>query len=186
MKNYILKYYQKIKDGSENVGKWIELLYEYVVNGLKNQEFYFDLDDYDLIKQYAWYEVVLRDVYHEVRAYDRNSKKHINMFDLFGYYYPDHINRNPMDNRRNNLRPCTPMQNSRNIKTPKNNPSGVIGVEWHKAENKWRARIMVDGKRIELGQYANKDDAIRARLKGEKEYFKEFAPQKHLYEQYGI
>ena len=43
MKNYILKYYQKIKDGSENVGKWIELLYEYVVNGLKNQEFYFDL-----------------------------------------------------------------------------------------------------------------------------------------------
>ena len=37
-----------------------------------------------------------------------------------------------------------------------------------------------------LGHFDNKDDAIRARLNAEVKYFGEFAPQKHLYEQYGI
>lgn len=39
---------------------------------------------------------------------------------------------------------------------------------------------------IHLGYFDNKDDAIKARLYAEQKYFKEFAPQKHLYEQYGI
>ena len=40
--NYILSYYQKIKDGSETVGKWIRLVYEYVVKGLEEKRFIFD------------------------------------------------------------------------------------------------------------------------------------------------
>lgn len=40
--NYILAYYQKIKDGSETVGKWIRLVYEYVVQGLEEKRFVFD------------------------------------------------------------------------------------------------------------------------------------------------
>lgn len=42
MNNYILEYYQSIKDGSVVVGKWIRLWYEYVVKGLKNKSFYFN------------------------------------------------------------------------------------------------------------------------------------------------
>lgn len=42
MNNYILEYYQNIKDGTEVVGKWVKLWYEYVVKGLKNKSFYFD------------------------------------------------------------------------------------------------------------------------------------------------
>ena len=42
MTNYILEYYQAIKDGSEVVGKWIRLWYEYVVKGLKKKSFYFN------------------------------------------------------------------------------------------------------------------------------------------------
>ena len=42
MINYIHKYYQQIKDGSVTVGKWIERVYEYVIKGLENQDFYFD------------------------------------------------------------------------------------------------------------------------------------------------
>ena len=40
--NYIFAYYQKIKDGSICVGKWIRLIYEYIVNGLEKKEFFFD------------------------------------------------------------------------------------------------------------------------------------------------
>ena len=41
-KNYILTYYQQIKDGSVTVGKWIERWYEYVVHGLEEKRFFFD------------------------------------------------------------------------------------------------------------------------------------------------
>ena len=41
-KNYILTYYQQIKDGSVTVGKWIERWYEYIVHGLEEKRFYFD------------------------------------------------------------------------------------------------------------------------------------------------
>ncbi|MBQ6537264.1 MAG: terminase large subunit [Firmicutes bacterium] len=40
--NYIFAYYQQIKDGSCVVGRWIRLVYEYLVNGLAQKEFYFD------------------------------------------------------------------------------------------------------------------------------------------------
>ena len=42
MPNYILAYYQAIQNGSEVVGRWIRLLYEYIVKGIQNQIFYFD------------------------------------------------------------------------------------------------------------------------------------------------
>lgn len=40
--NYILAYYQAIKDGSVNVGNWIRLLYEYIIKGLKDKLFFYD------------------------------------------------------------------------------------------------------------------------------------------------
>lgn len=40
--NWILAYYQSIKNGSETVGKWILLLYDYIVQGLEAKRFYFD------------------------------------------------------------------------------------------------------------------------------------------------
>lgn len=42
MDNYILQYYQAIKDGSIVVGKWIKLLYEYLVKGLSEKQFFFN------------------------------------------------------------------------------------------------------------------------------------------------
>lgn len=40
--NCIYKYYQQIKNGKISVGKWIELVCEYIVKGLENKLFYFD------------------------------------------------------------------------------------------------------------------------------------------------
>lgn len=40
--NYILTYYQAIKNGSENVGRWIKVLYEYIVASLEKGSFFYD------------------------------------------------------------------------------------------------------------------------------------------------
>lgn len=42
MLNYILAYYQAIQNGSVTVGRWVRLMYEYVVKGLQSQSFFFD------------------------------------------------------------------------------------------------------------------------------------------------
>ena len=61
-----------------------------------------------------------------------------------------------------------------------------MGVNHGKRENKWSARICVDYKTIFLGRYKNIEDAIKVRLKAEKQYYGEFAPQKELFNKYGI
>ena len=40
--NYIYAYYQQIKNGSVTVGRWIALVYEYLVTGLEKKQFFFD------------------------------------------------------------------------------------------------------------------------------------------------
>lgn len=40
--NYILQYYQQIKDGSVVVGEWVRLVYEYIVHGLEEKKFFYD------------------------------------------------------------------------------------------------------------------------------------------------
>lgn len=53
-----------------------------------------------------------------------------------------------------------------------NNTSGYKGVSWKKREKKWGAQIGFQGKRIFLGYYVDKQDAINARLEAEEKYFK--------------
>ena len=40
--NHIYAYYQRIKDGSVVVGRWVRLLYENLIKGLEEKEFFFD------------------------------------------------------------------------------------------------------------------------------------------------
>ena len=40
--NAILTYYQAIQDGSEEVGKWIRLLYEMILDGLQDKSWFYD------------------------------------------------------------------------------------------------------------------------------------------------
>lgn len=42
MENYIYAYYQQIQDGTVIVGRWIRLVFEYLIQGLENKEFFFD------------------------------------------------------------------------------------------------------------------------------------------------
>lgn len=87
----------------------------------------------------------------------------------------DHINRNGLDNRICNLRRCTKGQNGINADPKSSNTSGVTGVWWHKEIKRWRADIKVNRKKICLGSFIEKDDAVKARKEAEKKYFGEFA-----------
>lgn len=152
-----------------------------------NKEFYFDIEDYEKIKDYCWVEEIGITGYTSVRARVPGTSKHVIMsWIIVDDKWHDHINHNPLDNRKENLRKATRTENNRNCGISKNNTSGITGVSWNKRNNNWRTRIMVDGKSIELGQFVKKEDAIVARLKAEAEYFKEFAPQRHLFKQYKI
>lgn len=77
----------------------------------------------------------------------------------------DHINHIKTDNRIENLRVVDSLANNRNQSIPSNNTSGQVGV-WFE-NNKWRASIYVDYKRINLGSFAVFSDAVNARKNAE-------------------
>lgn len=152
-----------------------------------NKEFYFDLDDYNLIKDYCWSEFVDRKGYSSLQARQHgDGNTIIRMHWLFGYKGYDHIDRNPFNNQRNNLRPATYRENRQNSSMRTDNTSGFIGVYFDKRDSRWVSSICVNYKRIHLYSGSSKIDAIKARLQAEAKYFGEFAPQRHLFEQYGI
>ena len=88
----------------------------------------------------------------------------------------DHIDRNPLNNQRANLRLATPSQNRQNSSIRSDNTTGVVGVGWFKPLQKWRARIQVNGKSINLGCFSDFDDAVAARHEAELRDFGEFSP----------
>ena len=90
----------------------------------------------------------------------------------------DHINREPADDRWENLREFTSTQNNRNRGSFKNNTSGHKGVCWMKQNNKWRAQIWVDNKFKNLGLFNTIEEAVAVRKEAELEHFGEFAHQK--------
>lgn len=149
-----------------------------------NEPFYFDLDDYDLIKNYTWYKAS-----RYVKARYENDKEvllHKLITNTDKDTIVDHEDRNTLNCRKSNLRICTQSDNCCNIKLRKDNKSGVIGVRWSKRDNKWLAYIQKNRKNKLLGMFDIFEDAVKSRLIAEKELFGEYSPQKHLYVDYGI
>ena len=157
----------------------------------KGYSFLFDLEDYDKIKERYW-EVALNKLgYPYLKTCINNKQYTMSNFIMKGINKEDktiydHINQNSLDNRKENLRIATTSQNGMNVKKRKNNTSGTIGVCQEKKTGKWKATIKVNKKKVHLGTFVSKEDAIIARLKAEKKYYGEFAPQKDLFEQYGV
>ena len=145
-----------------------------------NNKFYIDAEDFIHVKKYRWFETYSN---HNVPSlYSMINKRKTYMHCFLGYKGFDHIDRNELNNRKYNLRPCSFAENMRNRGIFKNNTSEVTGVSWDKTKNKWEARIGVNGKCIRLGRFTNKEDAIIARLKAAKKYHKEFSGQRDLFD----
>ena len=127
-----------------------------------------DLEDVEKIKNYKW---SLKN------GYAFNTE--VGLLHRFLNEYPndmviDHINLNKLDNRRSNLRICTYSQNNMNTKIKSSNTSGTKGVWWNAKREKWIAEIMIDNKKYYLGEFINKEEAIKTRKEAEIKYFGEF------------
>lgn len=145
----------------------------------KGEEFYFDLDDYDRIKNYCWFF----NCGYVSTHMNKNGKRVMVSMHRFimgcenNNLYVDHIHgsNTKNDNRKSNLRIATPNQNTMNHGVSQNNKSGATGVFWYKYNNKWRAYISVNNRRINLGYFENFDDAVAARKAAEEKYFGEWS-----------
>lgn len=87
----------------------------------------------------------------------------------------DHINGNRLDNRKENLRLCTHQQNQMNKSKQVNNTSGYKGVSLNKGKSKYRARITLNRKEINLGSFKTKEKAALAYNQAAKKYHGKFA-----------
>lgn len=86
----------------------------------------------------------------------------------------DHINCNPFDNRKQNLRVCAQRQNLLNKSFMSNNTFGFIGVSYKKDRNTYDPEIRLNGVRCHLGATKTKEEAVYKRYYAEQLLFKEF------------
>jgi len=82
----------------------------------------------------------------------------------------DHIDGFGTNNRIENLRPVTHIENHKNKRLYSTSTSGYSGVNWKKDQQRWTARIGVCGVRKHLGSYETIIDAVAARIRASKEY----------------
>ncbi len=134
-----------------------------------------DADAYEFLSKWKWRYVsgyASRRKYGEVCT---EVKMHRIIMDSPEGLEVDHIDGDPLNNARENLRICTHLQNSWNRKIPKSNTSGFKGVSYRKDSGKWRARIGIKMKRIILGEFATLEAAVEAYKVASVQYHGEFA-----------
>lgn len=134
-----------------------------------------DDEDKENLSKYKW-SLSRGYAYTSIKADDvwRATPMHMLIMGTPKGHHTDHINGNTLDNRKGNLRICTPAENGRNRKLNYNNKSGYKGV--HKvSKNRWQARIVLSGEKINLGLYKSAFQASEAYNSAAKKYFREFA-----------
>lgn len=161
----------------------VKLFDTYGIVYVNASEFIFDIDDIHVIESRNWYQD--KDGY-LVSYYFYAGKRrcvrfHRIVMNAQAQQYIDHINKNKADNRKQNLRYCSRIENDRNRGVYSTNNSGVTGVHFDKRRNRWVASITYNNKRIFIGRFYSKEEAIKARLEREISLFGDFAPQRELW-----
>lgn len=154
--------------------------YTFNFNSKNENVFYFDLEDYDKIKNYCWCfkgDDYLTTTINKDDGKQTSVMMHQLIMPTNDGYFPDHIHGNESrnDNRKSNLRMVTKSQNAMNQHIRNDNTSGVKGVYWNNHAGKWIADIQKDGKRHYLGMFSDFDDAAQVRRAAEQKYFGEYA-----------
>lgn len=92
-----------------------------------------------------------------------------------GNYQVDHIDGDKGNNRSNNLRLATNLENSHNKKKHRNNTSGYKGVTWYARYRKWMASVVFKGKRYNVGYFDTPEEAALTLMLKRETLHKEFA-----------
>lgn len=145
----------------------------YIIYDINDCYFLIDKEDYDIVKNYTW--LINSDGYAMSHQDDANVLLHRFLMNADKDDEIDHKNGVRYDCRKSNLRFCTRTQNTWNTGIRSNNTSGVKGVSYNKARDKWFAYINVDKQRKSLGYYTDFNDAVNARLNAERKYFQNWS-----------
>lgn len=130
-----------------------------------------DINKIEIAKWHAQYDETINNYY--IVANERNTTvKNRKMLILHRYIMncpdnmeTDHINRNTLDNRKQNLRNVESIINKRNKGFYNNNKSGYKYIYWKKDKQRWRVEInRKDIKKI-VGNYKTKEEAVMNRNK---------------------
>jgi hypothetical protein len=154
-----------------------------ILTTANNVNFTIDDEDYEKLKSYRWVaELHCRSRKPYIIRIDKHSspaRKYLHR-EVLGlpsgkYFQVDHINGDPSDNRKSNLRICEyGAQNAINRPKQKNNTSGFKGV-FLRSPGVYRAAIRVNQKLLHLGQFKTAEEAAICYNEAATKYFGEFA-----------
>jgi hypothetical protein len=138
--------------------------------------------DWERLSAYRWHAIPGRGKVYAARSDGRGRKirLHREVTQAPAGMVVDHIDGDPLNNTRANLRVCTQGQNVKNrCKTQRPTTSHFKGVNLHSpavnGPNPWRASIRIEGRVKHLGLYPSQDAAARAYDRAAREHHGEYA-----------
>lgn len=142
--------------------------------------FEIDADCFAKLCMHVWYHHKETD---RISTVINGKTVYIHQLLISGEEIVDHKDRNPLNNKKDNLRPATNQTNQYNRSEYSNNTSGYKGVYWDKSVSKWCAKIKFNKHLKHLGFYATKELAAIAYNNWARIYHGQFAYQnKVIYE----
>ena len=150
-----------------------------------------DDEDYEYLSQWNWFAAKQSRAYYAKRTINRPHPDVKRMHRVILEHHDvnldglevDHINGDGLDNRKENLRVATHLENSRNrrkhqCKTNTHHPYKGITTRDGK---RWISRIRVGDVRVCLGRFSTPEDAAKAYDEAAEKYFGEFARPNNQY-----
>jgi len=169
----------KVRNSRKNKFELINDEY-YIGYTQSGKEFYFDKEDFDLVRQHCWDVDNSTGYAKTIDRIDNTGKLYLHRL-VMGCtkgdgIIIDHIDRNRIDCRKHNLRTVNDIQSAINKGIKSNNTSGKVGVSWNEDRNKWESYITVNKKRLHLGMFDDFEEAEKVRMEAEEKYFGEYNP----------
>lgn len=140
-----------------------------------------DDDDYEFLMQWPWYALKAGDRYYAggSQCYPDGTMDHFLMHRIILRAGPgefvDHKSRDTLDNRRENIRICTPGQNVMNANLRSDSTTGFKGVSTTQTNGRWRATIQLNGRSKHIGRFDSPTEAAIAYDLEARNHFGEFA-----------
>lgn len=144
--------------------------------------FFIDGEDFEKVTKYKWHVAHKKDnIFYVITDIFTGGKKSILRLHRLLMNCPDgmvvdHIDGNPLNNIKENLRICTAQENRFNSRTPKNKKYKTPkGIAYHKKDKKYYVNATANGVRYYFGCYNNIDEAVKAYEDNINKYHKEFS-----------
>lgn len=178
-KPYCNKHYQSVHKYGHPFGSQRKRTCQFILDGktlkiltAKGDVILADSSDYDVLSHHSW--CVSKTGYAVARIKGKVVKMHrFLVSECDENHEIDHMNRNRLDNRRENLRICTRGENAKNLGPKIGNKLRQVGIR--KNENgRYVVRITSDRMYHHIGNFTSLEEAVDARIKAEKKYHGHF------------